>query len=68
MLSYENGIATDNLPNEYYVVQIDGESGWRKGRSRMQVFVSNADLRRCSTSWRHEKPCACEANPAALRS
>ena len=21
MLSYENGIATDNLPNEYYVVQ-----------------------------------------------
>ena len=25
MLSYENGIATDNLPNEYYVVQIDGQ-------------------------------------------
>ena len=43
MLSYENGIATDNLPNEYYVVQIDGEWGWRKGRSRMQVFVLNAD-------------------------
>jgi hypothetical protein len=29
MLSYENGIATDNLPNEYYVVHIDGEWGWR---------------------------------------
>jgi hypothetical protein len=28
MLSYENGIATDNLPNDYYVVQIDGEWGW----------------------------------------
>jgi hypothetical protein len=29
MLSYQNGIATDNLPNEYYVVQIDAESGGR---------------------------------------
>jgi hypothetical protein len=29
MLSYENGIATDNLPNEYYVVQIDGQWGCR---------------------------------------
>ena len=29
MLSYENGIATDNLLNEYYVVQIDGESDRR---------------------------------------